>query len=97
MNGLTREQLEVMAARLADEAIRRGARGVVVAVSSEEGDHSNYWVTHRGPCLEVEGLASRIAAYIGGIWNGKIKTRAFGATASVDEGGVVNETSVRSK
>lgn len=93
--GPTREQLEVTAARLADEALRRGARSVIIAISSEDGGHSNYWVTHRGPCLEVEGLAARIAAYIGQIWNGKITTRAFGAVASVTGDGTVDEKSVK--
>lgn len=90
----TREQLEVIAAKLADEACRLGARSVIVAVSSEDSDHSNYWVTHRGRCLEVEGLAARIAAYVNKIWDGKIITRAFGGTASVTDSDTVNEKSV---
>ena len=72
---LTRDHLEVIAATLADEATRMGVRGAIIAVSSEDNEHSNYWVTHRGPCLEAEGLSTRVAAYIGELWNGKIMVR----------------------
>ena len=74
---LTKEQLEHIANTLANEATKMGARGVIIAVSSDETDsnHSAYWVTARGPCLEAEGLSARIRSYIDGLWDGKITKR----------------------
>jgi hypothetical protein len=70
---MTPEQLAAIASKLADEARKLGVRGVVIGVSSDDDDgHSAFWVAHRGPCLEIEGLAARVEAYAAKLWDGKI-------------------------
>lgn len=66
-----RQELAKIAADLADQARGLGCYGVIVALSDEfpEG-HSSYQVTSRGRCVEVEGLAARVADYARRIWEG---------------------------
>lgn len=69
--------LEALAEKLATEARNMGCRGVIIALSQDEigSEHSVYYVTHKGPCLEVEGLLQRIIDQVKTIWDGKITRR----------------------
>lgn len=59
---------------LVEQARAAGCRGVILALSRDEpgGAHSEFYVSHHGPCLELEGLTSRIRAVMDGLWEGRI-------------------------
>ncbi len=73
--GKTVEDLKQLAARLADAANAAGCRAVIVAVSVDQIDpagkatgHSVYGYAHRGPCLDLDGLARRITQATDANW-----------------------------
>jgi hypothetical protein len=72
--------LQEIAVELANRARAEGCRGVIVAVSRDNppGVHSSFHIAHHGPCLELEGLQSRIGAVVSKLWEGLIATHKPG-------------------
>lgn len=76
----TVSDLMALAARFADEAKALGARAVIVAVSIDQPEpdpaqgvrHSLYGYAHRGPCLDLDGLARRITQATDTNWQHRI-------------------------
>lgn len=75
MTAKTIEDLKQLAAELADCAKEAGCRAVIVAVSVDQLDpagkatgHSVYGYAHRGPCLDLDGLARRITQATDANW-----------------------------
>lgn len=73
--------LKEIAVELANRAQAEGCRGVVIALSQSDTEHSYYHVEHRGPCLEVEGLGQRIAALMRTVWGELVPLRPSAAIA----------------
>lgn len=61
--------LKKIASEAALNTKRQGVKAVIVAVSTEHGGHSFFHVTTFGPCLEVEGLAARVAHVAQAQWS----------------------------
>lgn len=59
-------------AKLANEMARRaqavGCKAIIVALATEVDGHNNFYVTHLGPCLTVEGLGRRVLSVVRKIW-----------------------------
>jgi hypothetical protein len=68
-------ELDKLASKLTLYAYELGCRGVIVALSSEEGGHSEFSVRVAGPCIEVEGLATHIPTELSGLWPRDQKSR----------------------
>lgn len=70
---MNREVLKALAEKLALEARNMGCRGVIVALSQDsiDGEHSDFYIVHKGPCLEVEGLSLRVTDVVSKVWDGK--------------------------
>ncbi len=68
------QELYELADALALQAKEAGCMGVIIALSDEypEG-HSSFQVVSRGRCLEIEGLATRVASAVARIWDGKLR------------------------
>lgn len=67
--GQHNDALKKIASEAALNAKRQGVKAVIVAVSTEHDGHSFFHVTTYGPCLEVEGLAARIAHVAQAQWS----------------------------
>lgn len=81
-----RYELEEICKRLADEAEKLGCYGVIVAVSDEfPKGHSSYNIAARGRCIEIEGLAARVAKYARNIWDSNESSRIVAKDGRVFE------------
>jgi hypothetical protein len=59
---------EALCRTLAEVAMALGARGVIVAISVDRAGHSDFGLSARGPCLELEGLARRVGSFADNVW-----------------------------
>lgn len=70
MDYMTSKELSLIADDLCKLAIERGASGAIISLSGLDGlEHSSYYVSHRGRCLELEGLLERTKRVIGKLWD----------------------------
>jgi len=86
----TVEDLKKLAADFADRAQALGARAVIAIVSIDDpngvGVHSLYGYAHRGPCLDLDGLARRITQATDANWRHTISGSQVGAVYGVAGG-----------
>lgn len=88
---MKQQELTLLAEELAQRARGQGCRGVIVALSFSDEEHSYYSVRFKGPCLEVEGLLQRVKYWVGCVWppTSEQASRAEGAELSREEGEAV--------
>ncbi len=76
---MTKEELGALADSFAAQAAAAGCYGAIIALSHEHPiGHSSFAIRSRGRCLELEGLAARVAWWAQRIWDYKAWVAAPG-------------------